>query len=305
MTRRFLLLMLVAGLVIAVLGAGAASAKDGRASVNLYERTDDGSWSIVDDGAWGKLRYWPNGDAYDFKFKGYGLEKWTDYTLIYYPDPWPGDGLVCLGEDYSNRRGKVHIRDWIEPENLPLPMADDENFPDGAKIWLVLSADVKCDTQQMTSWNPTEYLFEEELIWLPKRFIDLYQKTEDASGVWTIVGDGAWGKLDYRDYGDEYRFRIRAFELVKGTDYTLIYYSDPWADHSAVCFGDDTANRRGRIYIRAWVDANVIPSGDDANYPGAKMWLVLSDDVDCDTEKMIGWNPAEYLFENELLYFPK
>jgi len=147
MTRRFLLLMLVAGLVIAVLGAGAASAKDGRASVNLYERTDDGSWSIVDDGAWGKLRYWPNGDAYDFKFKGYGLEKWTDYTLIYYPDPWPGDGLVCLGEDYSNRRGKVHIRDWIEPENLPLPMADDENFPDGAKIWLVLSADVKCDTQ--------------------------------------------------------------------------------------------------------------------------------------------------------------
>ena len=36
---------------------------------------------------------------------------------------------------------------------------------------------------------------------------------------------------------------------------------------------------------------------------GAKIWLVLSDDVDCGTKIMTGWNPTEYLFEGELITF--
>ena len=34
----------------------------------------------------------------------------------------------------------------------------------GTKIWLVLSSDVNCTTNTMSGWNPTEYLFEHDLI---------------------------------------------------------------------------------------------------------------------------------------------
>jgi len=37
------------------------------------------------------------GDTFKFSFSGRGLPPDTNYTLIYYPDDWPGDGLICLG----------------------------------------------------------------------------------------------------------------------------------------------------------------------------------------------------------------
>ena len=43
-----------------------------------------------------------------------------------------------------------------------LPIEDDENYPDGAKIWLVLDDDFNGSI--MTGWNPEEYLFEGEFI---------------------------------------------------------------------------------------------------------------------------------------------
>lgn len=47
-----------------------------------------------------------------------------------------------------------------------------------------------------------------------------------------------------------------------------------------------------------------MPTMDDENYgSGAKIWLVLSDDVDCTAANMIGWNPIEYLFEYDLISF--
>ena len=38
-------------------------------------------------------------------------------------------------------------------------------------------------------------------------------------------------------------------------------------------------------------------------YTGAKIWLVLSDDVDWTEQEMSGWSPTEYLFEYELINF--
>lgn len=39
---------------------------------------------------------------------------------------------------------------------------------------------------------------------------------------------------------------------------------------------------------------------------GAKIWLVLEDDVDCDNQTRTDWNPTEYLFENNgILYNDK
>jgi len=125
----------------------------------LYQK-DPSTWEIAKDGAWGKMHYSLSGPVFDFVFNGHGLEDGWNYSLIYYPDPWPGEGLICLGSGMANLDGDVHISGAVETGDLP--QSYDENV--GAKIWLVLSDDVDCINQRMTGWNPNEYLFEYQLI---------------------------------------------------------------------------------------------------------------------------------------------
>ena len=139
-------------------GPNGPAGKSNIAHLYLYEK-DPGDWNIVEDGAWGKMKYNLSGPTFDFVFNGHELEAGSDYTLIYYPDPWPGTGLICLGFGTANGGGNVHIAASVDTGDLPI--ADEEN--DGVKIWLVLSSDVDC-AASMTGWNPTEYLFEEALI---------------------------------------------------------------------------------------------------------------------------------------------
>jgi hypothetical protein len=139
------------------------AAKEGRpnaAHVRLFEKDPD-TWEIVEDGAWAKMKYKVAGPEFNFVFNGHALVPGEDYTLIYYPDPWPGMGLICLGSDRANRDGNIHIAESVDTGDMPAP--EDENI-DGAKIWLVLSADVDCDEAEMVGWSPTEYLFEYDLI---------------------------------------------------------------------------------------------------------------------------------------------
>jgi hypothetical protein len=142
--------------------------------IYLYEK--DPNWDIVANGAWGFLDYRPEGTEFKFLFVGKKLEPSRGYTLIYYPDPWPGNGLICLGSGTADELGKVKIvgrGDTLNPDYTPpvdtgdLPADYDDNT--GAKIWLVLdddmNDDVDCVGQQMTGWNPGEYLFENSLIY--------------------------------------------------------------------------------------------------------------------------------------------
>ena len=61
-------------------------------------------------------------------------------------------------------------------------------------------------------------------------------------------------------------------------------------------------NDEGDIHIKGSVDTGDLPIEGDTN-PGAKIWLVLSGDVDCEAQTMIGWNGTEYLFEYDLISF--
>ena len=125
----------------------------GKSSVkHLYLYEKDSSWNVVPGGAWGKMRF----DDDSFVFNGHGLEAGYDYTLIYYPDPWPGTGCMALGYGTAGTYGNVHIMEAFDFTSLP----------DNSKIWLVLDSDENCDgdTGKMTGWNPTEYLFEYDLI---------------------------------------------------------------------------------------------------------------------------------------------
>jgi len=159
-----LLVVLVASLVLlslvavpALAGKHGLAGKSNVAHLYLYEK--DAVWDIVEDGAWGKMNYKLSGSTFDFVFNGHGLDPNIDYSLIYYPDPWPGNGLICLGAGSANEGGNVHIMGAAETGDLPAE--GDTNR--GAKIWLVLSDDVECGVQ-MVGWNPTEYLFEYDLI---------------------------------------------------------------------------------------------------------------------------------------------
>jgi len=162
--KKYLILLLIV-LLIGALSVGVLAGKTGQAGksniAHLYLHEKDADWEIVPEpeGAWGKMKYNMSGDEFDFVFNGHGLEIGLEYTLIYYPDPWPGTGLICLGNGIVNEEGNIHIAESVATGDLPI--INDEN--PGAKIWLVLSADVSCDNN-MIGWNPTEYLFEYDLI---------------------------------------------------------------------------------------------------------------------------------------------
>lgn len=130
----------------------------------LHEKNPD-TWEIIGkdmDGAWGKMKYNLSCDEFSFVFNGHDLEPGESYSLIYYPDPWPGSGLMSLGTAVADEEGNVHIKASVATGDLPAEY--DEN--DGAKIWLTLSGDVDStsETTSMIGWNPTEYLFEHDLI---------------------------------------------------------------------------------------------------------------------------------------------
>ena len=149
--------------------------------------TADGPWPILPTKRWGQMKYNLLGDKFRFSFEGKKLVPNTDYTLVYYPDPWPGENLICLGSRTSNDAGNLQINGSLDiPTGLPVP--EDENYSPkspsgavGAKIWLVRAADVDCvgipaadETTgesavpavppQMIGWTPQDYLFEGNLI---------------------------------------------------------------------------------------------------------------------------------------------
>jgi hypothetical protein len=155
-------------------GPSGPAGKSNVAHLYLYEKSET-DWQILEKGAWGKMKYRMSGPSFNFVFNGKKLIPGEEYTLIYYPDPWPGNGLICLGTGVANGGGNVHIKEaaFIDTD---LPVEGDLNNPiteghaeclanstciDGAKIWLVLSSDVDCTGRMMIGWNPAEYLFED------------------------------------------------------------------------------------------------------------------------------------------------
>jgi len=165
--KKYLVLILIA-LIIGSLFAVVLAAPAGKSNIAhlyLYEKMDDNSddWPIVESGAWGKMKYNLSGEEFEFVFNGHGLVPDEDYTLIYYPDPWPVTGLICLGEGTANAEGDVHIAESKDTGDLPI--GTDENYLVGAKIWLVPSSCVDCEAGTWVGgWDHTKYLFEGELI---------------------------------------------------------------------------------------------------------------------------------------------
>ena len=193
--KKVLFVLVVAALVLALPTAVLAAKPDkglkglmGQAGnsnvafVELWEK--DANWEIVEEGAWGKLKYNLEGPTFDFVFNGHGLEIDTEYSLIYYADTedryvdWGGDNpgaLIASGS--SNEWGDIHLMGPVELD-IDLPHLDDANgyyydytqAPDyydngtGAKIWLVPSDCYDAGAKKVDTWSPTRFLFETDLI---------------------------------------------------------------------------------------------------------------------------------------------
>jgi len=164
------LIAVFVALPVLAAGKSAPAGKSKTAHLYLYEKNPS-DWSIVKKGAWGKMKYNLSGPTFDFVFNGKKLEPNTGYSLIYYPDPWPGNNLIVLGSATSTKSGNVHIQGSVDTGNLPTTA--DQNYhggiDPGAKIWLIKSSDITTSgTPHVTGWNPTEYLFEHNLITFTK-----------------------------------------------------------------------------------------------------------------------------------------
>ena len=123
----------------------------------LFEK-DEGSWEIIEDGAWAKMNI--NLKQWKFVFNGHGVDP-GDYKLICYVDPWPGEGSKVLGNGTADENGNIHIKGPINYTELHDINPEDYN---GSKIWLVPAADFDETQQKMVAWNATQILFEFDLL---------------------------------------------------------------------------------------------------------------------------------------------
>ena len=154
-----LVLCLLTDVCLAANISNGQSGKSNVAHLYLYEK-DPSDWEIVSNGSWAKMKYEISGETFEFVLNAHNLSVGANYTLIYYPDPWPGQGLICLGDGTVNDEGNLHMKGCVDSGDLPAEF--DEN--DGAKLWLVLSDDMSCEDARMIGWQPVEYLFEYDLI---------------------------------------------------------------------------------------------------------------------------------------------
>lgn len=134
----------------------------------IYEK-DPETWEIIeDDPAWAKMNI--NIKKGMFVCNAHGLTPDTEYALICYQDPWPGEDSLLLGTAFADEEGNVHIKGEIDYYNLPSSNydtdGDEADDVNGSKIWLVLADDYDSESEsnQMVAWTPTEYLFEFDLI---------------------------------------------------------------------------------------------------------------------------------------------
>lgn len=129
----------------------------------LYQKNPVTWEIIISETTWGLLTYNFKGKTFDYTFSATGLDSATKYSLIYYADPWPGDGGTLIATFTTDGSGDITSTSNSVNLGMDLPSTGDENYPDGAKIWLVPSSDYTEGTG-MTSWNPENYLFENNMI---------------------------------------------------------------------------------------------------------------------------------------------
>ena len=155
----------------------------------ILENKDSSSWQqIIGDGIQATLEYNDMGPEFKYSLTATGLQNDTEYSLIYYADfdprfdVWggnnPGALITTITADGSGNivtTGSTNLGinlpskpDWnIDPTPNYCNGAngfDYYNHCSGAKIWLVPSSDYDAVNKKVINCNPTQWLFETDLI---------------------------------------------------------------------------------------------------------------------------------------------
>jgi hypothetical protein len=116
--------------------------------------------------------------------------------------------------------------------------------------------------------------------------------------------DGAWGRMMYRWISPVFDYVFNGHELPPGEEYTLTYQPQPLPSEGVICLGDGTVNPGGDLHIQDAFDlATDLPAAYDENEDEAILALVLSSDVDCEAGTMTEWQPEDYLFGDETMFY--
>jgi len=137
----------------------------------MENKDESQNWLVLfGDGMKGELDYNTVGSSFNYTFEATGLQNNTDYSLIYYADPWAGGNPGALIATFTtDGSGDIASTSGSQDLAIDLPDSADDNALLGAKIWLVPSSHYSTTTLgasgQMTTWNSALYLFETYLIW--------------------------------------------------------------------------------------------------------------------------------------------
>ena len=148
----------------------------------ILDNKDGSTWQRIADGKYGIFTYNSSGATLNYSLAVAGLGATpTDYSLIYFADPYPGNkpgALIWSGT--STSAGRIDVALTSIDLGMDLPTAPDSNMmvshagapdfyttPLGAKIWLIPTAYYNAGTKSVTAWNSTvinSILFETNLI---------------------------------------------------------------------------------------------------------------------------------------------
>jgi signal peptidase len=151
-----------------IFGAASSFAQTAR----LENKNVAGDWSVIKDNTFGTLKYDPESPTFNYDFKGEGLVSAKEYCLVYYADPWPGDGIThstgfLIDQAEPDTSGNVSIN-GSKDIGTDLPNSDDKNLADygGAKIWLIPCANYDAGNHKVNPWAPNnnDWLFETTFI---------------------------------------------------------------------------------------------------------------------------------------------
>ena len=124
-----------------------------------------------------------------------------------------------------------------------------------------------------------------------------------------------FGKMIYNRSGQYLEYVFNGHNLLPNTKYNLIYY--PQKEVGLICIGEGVSNNGGELNItEKEIHITSIPFNSDINgntqtttyedgTTGGKIWLVPSNQVNCNQMYFTTNTPTNILYEDTLIYFWK
>ena len=127
---------------------------------------------------------------------------------------------------------------------------------------------------------------------------------EKDPNTWLVVPGGNWGLFTVTNLNRMTFFSFRGVQVVPNADYCLISFKESYPGIGSVRIANGTSSSTGTLFIRGILPTlvwNTYTTGDYAGQTGAKIWLVLKNDVDYATGEFVLWHPGLYLFQTKLI----